>query len=54
LARSDTEPYEALFQEGAVRSEMSGTAMSYLWPMMVDTRRMWKEIEEEKAGMAKL
>jgi acyl-CoA oxidase len=54
LARSDTEPYEALFQEGAVRSEMSGTAMSYLWPMMVDTRRMWKKIEEEKAGKAKL
>jgi acyl-CoA oxidase len=27
LARSDTEPYEALFQEGAVRSEMSGTGM---------------------------
>jgi acyl-CoA oxidase len=28
LARSDTEPYEALFQEGAVRSEMSGFGMS--------------------------
>ena len=30
LARSDTEPYEALFQEGAVRSEMSGNGMSLL------------------------
>lgn len=54
LARSDTEPYESLFQEGAVRSEMSGNGMSHLWPMMVDTRQMWKRIEEEKAGKAKL
>ena len=54
LARSDTEPYEALFQEGAVRSEMSGMGMSHLWPMMVDTRQMWKKIEEENAGRAKL
>ena len=54
LARSDTEPYEALFQEGAVRSEMSGMGMSHLWPMMVDTRQMWKKIEEETAGRAKL
>lgn len=54
LARSDKEPYEALFEEGAQRSEMSGAGMSHLWPMMVDTRSMWKRIEEEKAGRAKL
>lgn len=54
LARSDKNPYEALFEEGAVRSEMSGNAMSHLWPMMVDTRNMWRRIEEEKAGKAKL
>lgn len=54
LARSDKEPYEALFEEGAVRSEMSGNGMSHLWPMMVDTRQLWRKIEEEKAGRAKL
>ena len=54
LARSDKEPYEALFEEGAKRSEMSGDGMSHLWPMMVDTRQLWKKIEEEKAGRAKL
>ena len=54
LARSDTEPYQALFEEGAVRSEMSGNGMSHLWPMMVDTRQMWRKIEEQKAGKAKL
>ena len=54
LARSDKEPYQALFEEGAQRSEMSGTGMSHLWPMMVDTRHMWKKIEAEKAGQAKL
>ena len=54
LARSDKEPYESLFQEGAVRSEMSGNGMSHLWPIMVDTRQMWRRIEEEKAGKAKL
>ena len=32
LARSDVEPYEALFEEGAKRSEMSGSGMSHLWP----------------------
>ena len=54
LARSDKEPYEALFEEGAKRSEMSGNGMSHLWPMMVETRQMWKRIEEEKASKAKL
>lgn len=54
LARSDKEPYEALFEEGAVRSEMSGNGMSHLWPMMVETRHMWKDIEAQKAGKAKL
>lgn len=54
LARSDKEPYEALFEEGAVRSEMSGNGMSHLWPMMVDTRQLWRKIEEEKAGRSKL
>ena len=54
LARADMEPYEALLEEGAKRSEMSGNGMSHLWPMMVDTRHMWKRIEEEKASRAKL
>lgn len=54
MARSDKNPYEALFEEGAVRSEMSGNGMSHLWPMMVDTRQLWKRTEQEKAGRAKL
>lgn len=54
LARSDREPYEALFEEGAVRSEMSGNGMSHLWPMMVDTRQLWKKIKEDNPGRAKL
>ena len=54
LARSDKEPYQALFEEGAQRSEMSGSGMSHLWPMMVDTRQMWKRIEAGKAGKSKL
>lgn len=54
LARSDKEPYQALFEEGAVRSEMSGNGMSHLWPMMVDTRNIWRKVEEEKAGRSKL
>jgi len=54
LARSEKEPYEALFEEGAKRSEMSGAGMSHLWPMMVDTRQIWRRIEEEKAGKSKL
>lgn len=47
LARADKEPYEALFEEGAKKSEMSGNGMSHLWSMMVDTRQLWKRIEEE-------
>jgi acyl-CoA oxidase len=53
LARSDQTPYEALF-EGAKRSEMSGAGMSHLWPMMVETRQIWKKVEEEKHHRAKL
>jgi len=48
LARAGRNPYEALFEEGAKLSEMSGNAMSHLWPMMVDTRQMWRRIKEEK------
>jgi len=53
LARSDQTPYEALFDD-AKRSEMSGMQMSHLWPMMVDTRQIWKRIEEERNNKAKL
>ena len=42
LARSDQTPYEALL-EGARKSEMNH--MQHLWPMMVDTRRMWKQFQ---------
>ena len=49
LARADKTPYEALFEEGAKASEMSGEGMSHLWPMMVDTRQLWRRVEEEKA-----
>lgn len=45
LARADQTPYEAFF-EGAQKSEMNN--MQHLWPMMVDTRRIWKRLEEEK------
>lgn len=59
LARSDKTPYEALFEEGAKHSEMSGSGMSHLWPMMVDTRMIAKRIDAETAdtedrGRAKL
>ncbi|KIW06485.1 uncharacterized protein PV09_02921 [Verruconis gallopava] len=49
LARSNQTPYEALW-EGAKKSEMSGAAMSYLWPVMIGARQIWKQIEEEKQG----
>ena len=49
LARADQTPYEALL-EGAKRSEMSGEKMSHLWPMMVDTRQIWKR-EKAKAKL---
>lgn len=52
LARADQTPYEALL-DGAKRSEMSGEKMSHLWPMMVDTRRMWRRIENEEQGVGK-
>lgn len=51
LAKADQTPYEALL-EGAKRSEMSGAGMSHLWPVMVDTRQIWKRIEEEKNSKA--
>lgn len=54
LARSDKEPCEALLEESAVRSEMSGNGMSHLWPMMVDTRHLWKKVEEGRPGSSKL
>jgi acyl-CoA oxidase len=49
LAKADQTPYEALL-DGAKRSEMSGTGMSHLWPMMIETRQIWKKVEEEKQG----
>ncbi|KIX93956.1 uncharacterized protein Z520_10293 [Fonsecaea multimorphosa CBS 102226] len=50
LARSDQSPYEALL-EGARRSEMNH--MQHLWPMMVDTRQLWKQFQRssEKVGV---
>lgn len=45
LARADQTPYAALL-DGAKRSEMNN--MQHLWPMMVNTRRIWQEIEAEK------
>jgi acyl-CoA oxidase len=47
LARADQTPYEALL-EGAKKSEMSGAGMSHLWPVMIETRGIWKQLEEEK------
>ncbi|KAK5705294.1 hypothetical protein LTR97_002412 [Elasticomyces elasticus] len=49
LARADRTPYEALFEEGAKSSEMSGDKMKHLFEMMVDTRQLWKRIEAAKA-----
>lgn len=51
LARADKTPYEALFEEGAKRSEMSGNGMSHLWPMMVDTRKTFERIQEARAKL---
>ena len=53
FARADQTPYEAIF-EGAKRSEMSGEGVRHLWPLMVETRGLWKKIEEEERGRAKL
>lgn len=53
LARAGQTPYEALL-DGAKRSEMSGEKMSHLWPMMVDTRQIWKRVEAGQDGRAKL
>lgn len=41
LARADQTPYEALLN-GAKASEMN--QMQHLWPMMVDTRNIWKRV----------
>ncbi|KAK5206367.1 hypothetical protein LTR41_007805 [Exophiala xenobiotica] len=53
LARADQTPYEALL-DGARKSEMNN--MQHLWPMIVDTRRIWRRVEAEKqrAQQAKL
>jgi acyl-CoA oxidase len=48
LARHDQTPYEALL-EGARKSEMNN--MQHLWPMMVDTRRLWKQMHEGKGDV---
>jgi acyl-CoA oxidase len=50
LARNDQTPYEALL-EGARKSEMN--LMQHLWPMMVETRGIWRQIqlEREQAGI---
>ena len=53
LARSGQTPYEALLA-GARASEMSGEKMAHLWPMMVDTRQIWRRVEVEREGRAKL
>jgi acyl-CoA oxidase len=52
LARAGLDPYEALL-DAAKMSEMSGEKMSHLWPMMVDTRSLWKRVGQEE-GKAKL
>lgn len=52
LARADQTPYEALL-DGAKRSEMSGEKMSHLWPMMVDTRSIWRRIDGDEQVKAK-
>lgn len=44
LARADQTPYEALL-DAAQRSEMSGEKMSHLWPMMVETRQLWRSVD---------
>jgi acyl-CoA oxidase len=46
LARSNPTPYEALF-EGAKNTEMSGMKMLHLWPVIVDTKHIWKKINED-------
>jgi acyl-CoA oxidase len=52
LAKSDQSPYEALL-DGAKKSEMSGTKMSHLWPMMVETRQLWEKVGNQ-SNFAKL
>lgn len=41
LARTNQTPYEALF-EGAERSELSGERMQHLYPLILETRGLWK------------
>jgi len=45
LARSDMNPYEALFQ-GAQKSEMNH--MPHLRPLIVSARSIWKNLESAK------
>ena len=49
LARAEETPYEALLN-GARGSEMSGAGMQHLWPMMVDTRELWKRVGKTGAS----
>jgi acyl-CoA oxidase len=45
LARSDMNPYEALFQ-GAQKSEMN--QMQHLRPLIISARSIWKQVGEAK------
>lgn len=48
LAKKDQTPYEALL-EGAKRSEMN--SMQHLWPLIISTRNIWKEVNGRKAKL---
>lgn len=48
LARPDMDPYEALLH-GAKSSEMNN--LRELWPAVVDARKIWGRLEEEKAKL---
>ncbi|KMP01882.1 acyl-coenzyme A oxidase 1 [Coccidioides immitis RMSCC 2394] len=48
LARPDMDPYEALWQ-GARQSEMNN--FREIWPLIVDARKIWRRLEEEKAKL---
>ncbi|KEF52473.1 uncharacterized protein A1O9_11315 [Exophiala aquamarina CBS 119918] len=48
LARTNQTPYEALFQ-GAQTSEMSGEKMSHIWPLIIETTRLWKQATSPEA-----
>ena len=50
LARADKDPYESLL-EGAQKSDLND--MQHLWPMLVETRSLWKHMgfESRKAKL---